>query len=167
MVVSMPSHHPEYGTEYFSWMIDEYPRYERGFFWYLFAGAAALGLLVYAVMSANFLFALIIVMVAMIMYISSLSRGNQIRFCVTEMGLVVGESFYPYKDIRRYWVIYEPPEVKNLYFDFKSPLSPRLTVTLGEHNPNEVREILNQILHEDLTEDEEPATDYLARLFKL
>jgi hypothetical protein len=161
------SHHPEYGTEYFSWMIDEYPRYERGFFWYIFMGAAAVGLLIYSVLTANFLFALIIVMIVMIMYLTSFSRGNKIRFSITETGLVVGGSFYPYKNIRRYWFIYEPPEVKNIYFEFKSPLSPRLSVTLGEMNPNKVRQALGQMLLEDLNEDDEPMSDYLARLLKL
>jgi hypothetical protein len=159
--------HPEYGTEYFSWMIEEYPRYERGFFWYVFMGAAGIGLLIYSVMTANFLFALIIIMFAMVMYLTSLNRGNKIRFSITEAGLLIGESFYPYKDIQRYWFVYEPPEVKNMYFEFKSPLSPRLSVDLGQMNPNAIRQILGRVLVEDFNEDEEPVSDYLARLFKL
>lgn len=158
---------PEYGQEYFGWLVDEFPRYDRGFFWYVFMTVAWVALLIYSVINANFLFALIIVMFALVMYLSNIRKANKIRFSVTDVGILVGETFYPYKDIKRYWFIYEPPEVKNLYFEFKSALSPRVSVDLGDMNPNEVRQVLNQFVYEDLNEDEEPISDFLARLFKL
>ena len=157
----------EYGYQYFNWQIDEYPRYNRGIFWYIFMLGGGLALLIYAVITANFLFALIIVMFAMIMYLTNLKAPAKIEFGITDLGVVIGETFYPYKDIKRYWFIYEPPEVKNVYFEFKSPFSPRISVDLGDMNPNAVRQVLGRFLFEDFNEDEEPVSDFLARVFKL
>ena len=56
----------KYGTALVSWEVDEYPHHERSRRWYLIAGAISLALIIYAIMTANFLFALIILMVDII-----------------------------------------------------------------------------------------------------
>ena len=157
----------EFGTEYFSWTVDEYPQYDRGLFWYVFTVGTGIALLVYSVVTANFLFALIIVMFSLVMYMTHTRAAGRIRFAITDGGVVIGETLYPYKDIKRYWFVYEPPEVKNIYFELKSALSPRITVDLGDKNPNEIREVLGRFVYEDFNEDEEPISDFLARFFKL
>jgi hypothetical protein len=157
----------DYGQEYFRWQIDEYPRYHRGPFWYIFMIGGGIALVIYSLVTANFLFALIIIMFAMIMYLTSLSPSRKIDFAITDAGIVVGETLYPYRDIRRFWFIYEPPEVKSIYFEFKNALRPRMNVDLGTMNPNVIRDAIGRFVKEDFNEDEEPISDYLARIFKL
>jgi hypothetical protein len=157
----------QFGNVYFDWQVDERPRYERGVLWYITTFAVGAGLLIYSVIVANFLFALIIVMFALIMYLTNMRTPRQVDFRITDMGLMMGDNFYPYKDIRRYWFIYDPPAIKNLYIEFKSSLSPRLCITMEEMNPNLVREVLSQFIYEDFSEDEEPLSDFLARLLKI
>jgi hypothetical protein len=123
--------------------------------------------LIYAVVSANFLFALIIIMFSLVTYLSSVSEPKQIRFAITDSGIVLGRSFYMYKDISRYWFIYEPPEVRSLYFEFKNSLRPRVTIDLGDTNPNQVRQVLGNFVREDFNEDDEPFADFVGRVLKI
>jgi hypothetical protein len=153
--------------EYFGWDYFEYPRYERGRLWYIGMSVAGLGLLIYAVASANFLFAFIIIMFALILYLTTVTEPSRIRFSITPVGLHVGKSFYPYKDVARFWFIYEPPEVKNLYLELKNPLLGRLVVDLDGANPNEVRSVLGRFLREDLTEEDEPLSEFIGRILKI
>lgn len=157
----------EHGESLVSWEVDESKRYDKGLGWYMGAIAVGGGLLIYAVISANFLFALIILMVALVIYMTSLKGPDKVRVSVTEDGVEIGESFYRYRDMNRFWFIYDPPEVKSLYLDFKSAMRPRIAVSLEDQNPNDVRAIMSKYLHEDITEDEEPFADYLGRILKL
>ena len=91
----------------------------------------------------------------------------QLMVSIFEDGIQAGENFYAYRDLKSFWIIYEPPEVKTLYFDFKSAWRPRLPVPLAEENPVEVRRFLLKYLEEDLSRESEPTSDALSRLLRL
>ncbi len=156
-----------YSTEYMGWDILEYPKYDRGRIWYIGMAVFGIGLLIYAVVSANFLFALIIIMFALVTYLSSVSEPKKIKFALTDNGILVGRSFYMYRDLSRFWFIYEPPEVKSLYLEFKNSLRPRVTIDLGNANPNQVRQVLGNFVREDFNEDDEPFADFVGRVLKI
>lgn len=156
-----------HGRVHISWTFPEYPRYARGFFWYLITMTVGIGLLLYALITGNFLFALIILMFALVIYMAATSHPADVKLSITEEGIELGGMFYPYREIRHFWFIYEPPHVKNLYIDFKSSLRPRLTVDLMDRNPNDVRRALSRYVTEDLTEEDEPLSELLGRMFKI
>lgn len=164
--VGNPVDPDQFGNTYYSWSVPERPHYERGPFWYLAVFVVGIALLIYSVVTANFLFALIIMMFVLILYLTNMKEARDVEFLVTDMGIMMGDTFYPYKDIRRYWFIYDPPEIKKLYVEFKSSLSPRLSIEMKDMNPNLVRQVLSQFVIEDFSEDEEPLSDFLARIFK-
>ncbi len=156
-----------FGAVLVEWVMPEYRRYQRGKWWYAGMGAAALGLLIYCVASANFLFALIVLMVALVVYMTSVGEPRQVRLSLTEAGLTIGDAFFPYKDMSRFWVAYEPPEVRSLYIDFKSAIRPRMTIDLGDINPLVVRDALITFVPEDANEDGEPISDIISRILKI
>ena len=149
------------------WEVDESKRYCRGRLWYAGMGLVGLVLLIYAVASANFLFALLILMFALVIYLTTLRAPTNVMVEVTDDGVTVGGTRFSYRDINRFWFVYEPPEVKMLYLGLKGTVRPWLPVPLDQQNPNEVRGILGKYLPEDLTEDSEPITDFLGRVLKL
>jgi len=150
-----------------SWEFSDRPNYRRGRIWYVFMILAGLGLLLYALFSANFLFALIIVMFALVMYVSTIFEPTRMRFALTEDGLKIGESFIPYRDVDKFWFCYEPPVVKNLYLEFRSSLRPRLRIDLDDQNPNKVRESLAKYVREDLDQVDEPLSELIGRILKI
>ena len=155
-----------YGLEYLDWDSSG-DRIHRGSLWYLIAAITGVSLLIYATVSANFLFALILLMFGLITYLSSVDTSGGVHVVITEEGVVVGSVLHAYKDIEHFWFAYEPPLVKNLYLDLKSPWVPRVVIHLDETNPNEVRELLEMYVVEDLTQDEEPLMEGIARVLKL
>jgi hypothetical protein len=156
-----------FGPEQVGWEVKEYRRYERGRLWHVLMALAGVGLLIYTVASANFLFALIIMMFALIIYISSVVEPRTVRFGITDTGVRFGKTMRRFRDASRFWMIYEPPEVKSLYIEFKGATTPRMVVDLGEMNPNEVRTVLGQFVREDLEEDVEPFADFVGRVLKI
>lgn len=154
------------GKELFGWDVPEYHEYERGLGWYIGLIGLGIVLLIYALRSNNFLFAFIVIMFAIIFLIHSGRRPMILKFAITEDGIALGKKMYRWKDLKRFYIIYEPPEVKNLYLEF-SGVRPRLPIPLYDQDPVKIREFLLKFLYEDLSKTEEPISDWLGRFLKI
>ena len=109
---------------------------------------------------------MIVMIVAIILYINHKKDPLTINFQIKEDGIVLGNKFYPYKEIKNFWIIYETP-TKSLYFDFESNWRPRLSVPIINQDPLQIRKILLKYLAEDLEQKEEPLSETLSRFLKL
>ena len=99
------------------WSVQEYEKHERGLRWYVFMGTVGVALVVYALFTGNFLFAVIIVLFAIILFLQSHQEPTKILFQITDLGLVIGSRFYPYSELNNFYLVYNPPEVKTLFLE--------------------------------------------------
>ncbi len=151
-----------------SWQVPEYEKHERGQMWYIIAGTiAGIGLL-WAVFSYNFLFALVIILAAIIIVLTDGRHPDLITVKLDGDGVQIGSKFYDYDEIKNFSVIYKPKiGVKNLYFEFKNPLKHHLSIPLQKTNPLLVRQFLLKYLEEDLERTDPPLSEQLAKLLKI
>lgn len=156
----------DHGQTLAEWTFPEFTKYKKTRGWYFGITIFLLVLVLVGIFTQSYLFLLIIALVILIYYIRSRREPATINFGITEDGLEVGEAFYPYKNIKNFWIIYEPPEVKNLYVSFKV-LRPSLSIALLNQNPIKIRKILLNYLQEDLTKENESFADGLMRMLKL
>ena len=157
----------DYGKTLFFWEFLEFEKHKKGLVWYLGLIIVGGALLVYSVVTFNFLFALIIVLIAFIIFIHSFREPQKIKFGITEDGIKLGEKFFPFKELSKFWIIYDPPKVKTLYIDFKSVIKPTLSVPFLDQDPISIRKALLNYLEEDLEREEEDASDALGKFLKL
>lgn len=149
------------------WNIQEYEKYERSKRWYWIAGIIAISLLVYSIISANYLFTLIIVLLCIILFLHDMQEPVELPFAITETGIILGTKFYSYSEFNNFWIIYNPPMVKNLYFLTNNLLKHRLQVPLLDNDPRPIRDFLNKFLKEDLEQEEEPLSDRVNRALRI
>lgn len=157
----------EYGEVYFKWDFPEFGTSWRSSSWYKWAIPVAILLLAYSFFTNNYLFAVIIILLAIIYFFQSFDSPLTVQCQITEDGIVLGGKFYDYRDLSLFWIIYEPPNVKNLYIEFNNPLKPRLGIPLNNQNPIAVRDVLEQYLEEDAEREDEPISDGLSRVLKM
>ena len=155
-----------FGQMIFGWEINEYEEHERDKRWYIMMGVISVLLLLYAVLTANYLFALIIVLFAIILFLQDTRNPRRLPFIVAETGIILGNKFYSFSELKDFWIIYEPPMVKNLYFSTGSLVSHRLSIPLMDVDPRPIRKYLNEFLEENLDEEEEPLSDKISRTFR-
>lgn len=156
------------GKKIMSWQVPEYDKHERGQGWYIIAAIFGLLLLIYSFMSGDFLFAAIIIIAALVIIIHDGQEPMKVDFSITSEGIIVGKRFYDYDEIKDFAIVYKPhQEVKNLYFEFKSIIKPRLSIPLNNFNPLPIRENLLKYLPEDLERTDQPVSEALAKMFKL
>ncbi len=145
------------------WTILQYDKHNRGTGWYILMLSLGLFLVLYGVISGNFLFALIVILFAIIIFLQSHQEPPQIPFLITDMGVVVGGRFYEYSEFDEFYIIYKPPHVKTLFLTTKSVLQPMLRIPLLDVNPIEVKHSLREFLPEDFEKEDEPLSDKAAR----
>jgi hypothetical protein len=172
------------------WQIPEYHGEEKTKLWYAIYALIAIGLLIYAIFTQNFIFAIIIIFAAILIVILDGNKPGMLEVSIGDQGIAVGKEFYSYDQIQDFFIIYEPEQdIKNLYLQFKRFAKPslpasepassgwlfwlvnfartRFSVPLGEMNPIVIRRNLLKYLKEDINRTTIPLSEQLTKLFKL
>jgi hypothetical protein len=155
-----------FGKNLASWNVTDFEKHARSVSWYIGFGIMGIILLVYAIWTINYLFAIIIIVTAFIVYVQERSEPVNLKVMITTKGVKIGKKEISYKDISMFWILYDPPHVKKLYFSFKNVMSTELMVPLGSQNPLKIRDILLQFLEEDVAKEEEPLSEVFGRVAK-
>ena len=164
----MPENQKKYGEPIVSWEIEEYERHERGFSWYFIAGLINIFFIWYAFQTNNFLLTVIVIMSSFVIILHDSGEPTEIGFSITYDGIVLGENFYDFDEIKNFAIVYKPnQELKRLYFEFKTPMRNRLSIPLYSEDPLIIRENLLKYLVEDLERKDEPLSEVFSRSFKI
>ncbi len=158
---------PDHGKTFFSWRIDEFTKHRRPTAWYVGAAVVFMVLMGYAIATLNFLFALIVIIIAILMILTASREPRKIAFAITEDGLEIDEDFFPWNMLRDFWIVYNPGDIKCLYANFRNIMRPRLSAPLDAQDPVAMRETLLRYLPEDDTRHDEPFSEYLGRVLKI
>ncbi len=167
MPIDITKENAPLGDVVFQWTVKEYNKYDRTRRWYVLMGILGALLMIYSVWSGNYLFSLVIVLFAIIMFLHEIQEPIDVPFAVVETGIIVGKKYYKFSELQNFWLIYNPPDIKNLYFGINGVVKHRIQIPLLDYDPRPMREYLSQYLEEDLSQEDEPFTDRLARLFQI
>lgn len=151
-----------------SWEIDDIKKYPRDKKWYIIAAIIAVGLIVYALITKNYFFALIIILASGLIIYFDNEPAKRIPFSIKYNGFQLANTFFEFQTVRNFYIIYKPKEdVKKLFVEFKNPIKHRLSIDLENQDPVEIRNYLLQYLDEDLEKENEPISEGLAKIFRL
>ncbi|TSC56452.1 MAG: Uncharacterized protein G01um101418_341 [Parcubacteria group bacterium Gr01-1014_18] len=156
-----------YGNLLAQWNFREHVRQERTGRWFLILGIISGLLMVYALWNTNFLFALIIVLVLFILFLRYNKEPKNLQFSVTDRGILLDRDFIPHQNLKRFWMVYDPPHVSKIYFEKDALMNGLLIVPMEDNDPVEIREALLPFVAEDLGTDNETVAEALARWMKL
>ena len=157
-----------YNPDKISWQIPEHDYYKRSWKWYLIASIIAVALIVYAILTANYTFIIIIVIASALILFTYDREPRMINFSLEEEGIVFDTRFYDYDEIKNFSVIYKAQEnVKKLYFILNNSLKPRLSIFLEDQDPVMIRNFLLEYLDEDLDRKHEPISEAISKKLKL
>ncbi|PLX25732.1 hypothetical protein C0580_01480 [Candidatus Parcubacteria bacterium] len=115
----------------------------------------------------NPLFVILIALFALVYFYTERQEPNKLNFFVAEDGILIEDRLVEYKDIESFYIVYQPPGIKNVYFQPKNHILPLITIPLEDSNPVELRHILLDFIEENLDKEDEPASDSLSRALKL
>ena len=151
----------------FEFKYDSFRKHRRGPMWYVMAVIVCALFIVYALATANFLFAVLIILFGFIIFVHDMRDPTEHDCHITDGGIIMDGRFMPYSEFTGFWIVYEPPYLKNLYLTRESVINAHLTIPLGETDPIELRRWLRRVILEDLERDDEPFTEMLGRVLKI
>lgn len=157
----------DYGEVDFSWDFPEYITHDRSLPWYVLSSLVVVGLFAFSLITGNILFAIIIILATIITVYIGRRQPRIMNIKLTEEGIVVENRFYPYSEIKNFWIVHEMPNIRKLYFEFSSPLIPRLSVPYQDQDPNQLRNYLLQYVEESDEREGEPISEAIGRWLKL
>ncbi|MGE5297797.1 MAG: hypothetical protein ACM3KM_01400 [Acidobacteriaceae bacterium] len=148
-----------------SWDAEEFKHNPKSLWWYVGFTIVSAGLILYAWYSRSVLTMILFVIMVIVAFIFARKTPKQLNHQLTPSGIIVGDMVYPYKNIKKFWIIYEPPYTKTLNLETTTYIGREVAIQLGRQNPVEVKMFLKKYLLEDL-EKEESLTDIIARKLK-
>ena len=157
----------DHGKTLAKWNFMEFEDPKRSKAWYFWAIVITFLLLLYAIFTINFLFAVIIVIAVITLITRYRNEPEQITVTITEDGIELENRFHPWETMKDFYIIYKPGEVTSLYINFKALAKPRLNIPLQNQDPVEIRKIFIEYIDEDLEKEEEPFSEAVGRALKL
>ena len=137
------------------WKARDSIQYDRSPAWMVVVYIVAAAVLVYAIWTMNFLFAVLIVLSVVIIYIYTQRKPRMLDVAIMKKGVKVNELLYTYEDdLERFWILYNPPDLKVLNLKRQQSLFPHLVIQMEDQNPLKVRELLLKNLPEDVSQEE-------------
>ena len=158
---------PDWGKNLMEWKVMEFVKHEHTELWYIMAGLIVALILLYSYVTANFLFALIIVLTVVIIFIYETKEPKTLPVIIWEDGVQVGSKFYDYDNLDGFYLIYKPNVVKKLYLEPRANLRYDVDILIDDQDPVKIREILLEYLPENLSKETEPISDALGRVLKI
>jgi hypothetical protein len=155
------------GEIHIEWKFPEFVKQNNGKWWYIVVAGIIALFLIYALVTMNILFAVILVLGVFVILYQFFQIAKQIPVIIGEDGIIVDKTFYPYRTLQNFWIIYQPPSIKYLYLGFKSDMKRGLPIPLEDINPMQLREVLLNYLEEDLEKDEEDFDETFSRLLNI
>lgn len=148
------------------WQVPEYPKYTREKTWYVWAAIIGVALLIYAVITGNFLFALIVIIGVVISVASSWQPPQMVDLRLYEEGVKLGDTYYPWEKFQSYWVV-KNENGDNLGLDLKNWLKTDIYVPIKNYSLEEAEKFLSQYLKKNPSRKEEPIAYFLGRKLKI
>lgn len=158
----------DHGEVLANWTYPEYIERKRSKRWYAIALTVVLALIIFSILTSNYLFIIIVAAFVFIYGMQYRRHPVDLEFIIYEDGISPDpNTFYEWQVIKNFWIIYEPPEVKKLYLSFKSSFRPGMHVSLENQNPLNIRKIMLEYIPEDTEKENESFSDGVTRILKL
>ena len=151
----------------FVWEAPSWEYVERGPRWFLWMSLVALVLAAYAIYTANYLFAFIILLTGLILVFAANEKPRKVLVQIGNNGIVYDGKLHMFDKIHDFAILYHPPHLRVLYVEPSAAFAPRLRISLEDEDPVAIRNHLRKFVEEDLDLQEEHVSDIFGRLLKL
>lgn len=160
----------DFGEVFAAWQFPEFIKHQRGKWWYILFVIILVGLLIFAWFDRNITFATLLVLIFIIYLNLEKKEILQFDIAITEDGILLNNKLLEYNDLNNFYIVYYPPQIKNLYLQPKNfwntIMHKTIIIPLEDQDPVLVRQALLQYLPEDLAKEHMPTTEAIARLIK-
>ncbi len=155
-----------FDTPVLTWLSPQYLRFNRGKLWYLLAGLADIALIAYAVWAGTWTMAIVFILLPIVFLIEHRNKPKVVEVVVSQYGIKFGIVRIAFSDIKRFWVLHDPPFVDELHLLTNDRWHPEITIPLVGADPTLIRQYLVTQIPE-WEGKKQSFIETLVRIFKL
>ncbi|MCU0660153.1 MAG: hypothetical protein MUD00_00870 [Candidatus Pacebacteria bacterium] len=130
------------------WSAPEYREKNRSVDWFWALGVIAVASAVTAIIYKNYLFAIFIILAALVLGFLAVRSPETILFKITAKDVELGREKYPYARLKSFFILEKEAE-SILFVMSNRSVVPLISVPLGDTDPVRVREVLSVYLPEE------------------
>lgn len=156
---------PQSARPLLAWTAQTQPELERGKRWYTVAGVTIVGLAAYGILTGQWTFTLVVLLMAGMYVLTHRSPPLTATIAITERGILFNDAFISYSDLEDFWLLQGASYIE-LRFARKKRLAPEIVIQLGDQDHQVVRSTLQQFLPER-SDQRERLLDTIIRICKL
>lgn len=145
------------------WQAHEHEHIERGSDWFWALGVVAACIALISIIFGNFLFAVLIIMGAVVLALLARTPPSLTEFEITDRGIRVGNTMHRFEEVLAFWVEDHNVDPPILLVDTTKWLSPNLSIPLVGVDPSAVRAFLLE--HAEETPMKESAAHKILEFF--
>src|SRR3989338_3551599 len=90
------------------WLTPEFMPYPRGATWFMIAGILVLSLISYAIFTGSATMAIVFILMGGAYVLTHNQDPKIIQVRITQLGIYVGDKYYPYNTINAFWIVFKP-----------------------------------------------------------
>ena len=105
--------------------------------------------------------AIFLILSSLVLILYSNKRPEISKITIDQAGVKIGDMLYYYKDIKSFWIQYNPGEAKELSIESKKWYMPYVKISIEDKNPLSIRSLMINFLPE--REHEKSIVDIVAR----
>jgi hypothetical protein len=148
-----------------SWTAREYIKKERSPNWYIYAGITAIILIITAFWLQSVIMVITFILMIAVVYYMADKEPNNVMIDLSPKGISIDNRLYLYKELKSFWLFYDPPYRKVLSIIPEKVFMPQIRIQLESQSPVLIRKYLLRYLLEE--EQPESLLENLADRMKL
>jgi hypothetical protein len=146
-----------------SWQAPEFRHYPKNAAWYITLCIITALLIIFQVLQKDIFGAICLFIFGIFIVIFSRQRPRLVNIQLTTTGLVIDESFIPYKTVKHFWLVNNDNH-QTLNVETTAYLNRTLIIQLEGQDPEKVRDIMAQNAPEHSATEETLAQRVMHRL---
>ena len=143
------------------WKTMDRPKHENAKDRIIIISILSAGFIIGGLLTQNYLFAIMMLLVALTLIMSTVKEPKEVTFAITAKGVRVESYMYEFENLKSFWVFYDPPYLKELSVESRKLLVPYIRIPLEDEDPVVIRQLLKGRIPE--RKHEESLIDIVAR----
>ncbi len=132
----------------YTWQGHERTWLAKGGSWYMLGGIVAIALLIYALLTQAWTMAILVSLLAGIVYLYSQEQAPIMDVVISSRGVYLGEDFYPFTIVKSFWFSFEKHDAF-LMLSLVNSAKSRISISIKPDERVAIQTVLNDYLVAD------------------
>lgn len=147
----------------YSWYAPEFLYNEKPKYWHILIYSTVLILILAMVVFKQWFAIPVFILIGILVFQYSEVKPRNINVSITDLGILISNKFYPFSEIKTFWILYKPP-LKQINLELTKRFSPIISILLEDADPITIKDLLSPHIIQDSQRSEDLLDKFIRML---